>query len=561
MLSNFFVKPWLETKRNFRRDPLVLVVAFVILILLFVFIAYPVWMTLKLSLLRKGVWTLHSYALIFQKHWLRQSLWNSLILAGISATLSAAVGYLFAFLLTRTSVRGQGFLRFMATLPIISPPFMLSLSVILLLGKRGFITHQLLGLDHFDIYGLKGLALVQTLSLFPIAFMTLEGVLRGIDSATEDAALDLGASRWRTFVDVTLPLSMPGLVSAWLLVFVTSLADFANPMMLGGKFDVLSVRAYLEFTGMGNLSLGAALSSLLLVPCVAAYAFQKSYVRRKSVVTVTGKPLRKNRTLASPGALKALLAFAVAVSSVILCLYSIILLACFTQSWGIDYTPSLDNFGYVLRVGQKAIIDTFTLSAIATPIAGLLGLIIAYLTVRKNFAGKRLLDTTAMLPFALPGTAVGIGYVLAFNQKPLLLSGTATIIVLAFVFRNMPVGIESAKVSLMQIDKSIEEAASNLGASTSRIFREITLPLIRPACFAGMAYVFVHCMTAVSTVIFLVSAKWNHMTVLILSQTEILRFSAAAVLCLFLIVIVMTVFGLMRRFIGVDALVKGSSSA
>lgn len=552
---------WTELRQSLRKEPTVAITSLILLVLLFLFIAYPVAMTLKLSLTLNGGWSFGSYLQIFQKHWLRQALWNSLLLASVSATLAVFVGYLFAFLLTRTNIRMKRTIRWLATLPIISPPFMLSLSIILLLGKRGFLTHQILGMNDFDIYGLKGLALVQALSLFPIALMTLEGVLQGIDSATEDAALDLGASRWRTFADVTLPLSMPGIISAWLLVFVTSLADFANPMMLGGKFDVLSVRAYLEFTGMGNLGLGAALSNLLLIPCVAAYAFQKSYVRRKSVVTVTGKPLRRSQSLASPGAYLALKTTTFLICSVIVIMYLTILAGCFTRSWGIDYTPSLDNFGYVLKIGQQAIIDTFSLAAFATPIAGLLGLIIAYLVVRKNFAGKRLLDTLAMLPFALPGTAVGIGYVLAFNQKPILLSGTATIIVLAFVFRNMPVGIESAKVSLMQIDKSIEEAAANLGASTGRIFKEITLPLIRPACFAGMAYVFVHCMTAVSAVVFLVSARWNHMTVLILSQTEMLRFSAAAVLCLILIAIVMLVFGLMRRLIGVDSLTQGTPTS
>jgi len=199
------------------------------------------------------------------------------------------------------------------------------------------------------------------------------------------------------------------------------------------------------------------------------------------------------------------------------------------------------------------------ISAIATPIAGILGMIIAFLVVRKSFPGRRILESSSLFPFALPGTTIGIGYVLAFNDQPLLLTGTAAIIVIAFVFRHMPVGIEAAKASLLQIDKSIEEAGQDLGANSARCFREITLPLIKPAWFTGMAYVFVHCMTAVSAVIFLVSAKWNHMTVLILSQTEILRFSAAAVLCLFLILIVLAAFGLMKILLGKNPLEGGRS--
>ena len=546
--------------QELRRDPFVVITAWLLLGLLALFIVYPLFMTFKLSLTPGGSWSLRSYLTIFEKPWLRKSLCNSLLLGTLSASFSTAVGFLFAFLQPRTQARFQRFFRFMSTLPVISPPFMLTLSVILLFGKNGFITSTLFGLRNFNVYGLWGLVFVQALSMFPIAYLTLDGVLRGIDSTTEDAALDLGASRWQTFRDITLPLSVPGILSAWLLVFVTSLADFANPMILAGRFDVLSVQAYLQFTGMGNLSMGAALSNLLLVPCLAAYLIQKRLISKRSYVTVTGKPLRKNRSLVSPITQKVLSLSAFIISSIVILLYLTVLAGCFTKSWGIDYSLSLDNFSYVWNVGLKSILDTLTFSVVSTPIAGILSLLIAYFVVRKRFAGRKLLDLTAMLPFALPGTAVGIGYVLAFNQAPLFLTGTATIIILSFVFRNMPVGIESAKVSLMQIDPSIEEAAQNLGASSGRIFREITLPLIKPACFAGMAYVFVHCMTAVSAVIFLVSAQWNHMTVLILAQTEILRFSAAAILCLVLIFIVMGAFALLRKLIGIDLSTKGTPS-
>lgn len=532
------------------RDPLANGLTVVCLLLLALFVLYPVFKTFELSLLKDGALSFAWYQYIFAKPWLRNSIANSLILGAWVATLALALGFLFAFLLNRTAVRAKGFLRFMATLPIISPPFVLTLSVILLFGKNGFITRQIPGLEGFDIYGLKGLIFVQTLGLFPIAYLTLDGVLRGIDSTMEDAALDLGASRLRTFFDVTLPLAVPGVVSAWLLVFVTSLADFANPMILAGRFEVMSVQAYLQFTGMGNLALGAAISNLLLAPCVAAYCFQKYYLSKRSFVTVTGKPQRALRELCPPSVRRALLGIAFLASAIILLLYATVLVGCFTKSWGIDFRFSLDNFRYAMQVGFKSLTDTLVIALIATPIAGILSMVIAILVVRKKIMGKRLLDLMAMLPFALPGTAVGIGYVLAFNEGPLLLTGTAAVIILAFVFRNMPVGIESAKVSLIQIDTAIEDAATNLGANSYQVFKDVTLPLIRPACFAGMAYVFVHCMTAVSAVIFLVSAKWNHLTVLILAQTEILRFSAAAVLCLFLVAAVLIVFWGLRKLIG-----------
>jgi iron(III) transport system permease protein len=483
-----------------------------------------------------------------------------MILGAITASLSVIIGYIFSYMLTRTQTPMKGFFRMMATLPLISPPFMLTLSVILLFGKSGFITHQIFGWQDFNIQGLQGLVLVQTLSMFPIAYLTLNGVLSGLDSATEDAALDLGASKIRTFFDITLPLSAPGILSAWLLVFVSSLADFANPLMLAGKFDVLSVQAYLQFTGMNNLELGAALSNLLLVPCMCAYIIQKYYLSKKSFVTFTGKGGFRDRELTTPIARLFLMSFGLLVSLLIIALYVTVLAGCFTKAWGIDYSFSLENFKYVMDVGWNTIVSTTFVSVVATPFAGLFGILIAFLIVRRRFLGRKVLDIVAMLPFALPGTAVGIGYVLAFNQPPLLLTGTAFIIILCFIFRNMPVGIESAKSSLLQIDKSIEEAATNLGANTIRVFRDITLPMIKPATFASMAYVFVHCMTAVSAVIFLTSAQWNHMTVLILSQTEILRFSAASVLCLVLISIVLIAFWALKRFIGVNPMTKGAVS-
>ncbi len=539
--------------RYVRRDPLVTVAAVVCFALIAVFIVYPIGMAIDLSLTKNGVFSLESYRYALQKAWLRRAIGNSLLLGVASASTSVVLGFLFAYLLTRTITPFKRFLKLVATLPLIAPPFMLTLAIILLLGKNGIITHHWLGFEDFSIYGLKGLILVQTLSFFPIAYLTLDGVLQGLDSTTEDAALDLGASRYRVFRDVTLPLALPGIISAWLLVFVTSLADFANPMILAGRFEVLSVQAYLQFTGMGNLALGAAISNLLLIPSIAAYVFQKYYFSRKVVVTVTGKPQRGARDIIAPWARYLLLAVAAMVSLFVVVLYGTVLAGCFTKRWGIDYSFTLDNFSYVFDIGKQAIFDTVFLSAIATPIAGILALVIAYLVVRKRFFGRRILDVLAMIPFALPGTAVGIGYVLAFNREPFYLTGTATIIVLCFVFRNMPVGIEAAKVSLAQIDRSLEEAATDLGAGTATVFRDITLPLIRPACFAGMAYVFVHCMTAVSAVIFMVSARWNHMTVLILAQTEIFRFSAASVLCLILILIVLTAFWCLRKWIGTDS--------
>lgn len=532
----------------FRREPFIFWSVLVVLGLMLLFVLYPIGSALQLSFApadeASSFWS--AYAHIIESPWLRKAFWNSIGLAAAVASLSVVVAYVYALLVTRTQMRARKLLQVLATLPLISPPFLFTLSIILLFGNSGLVTRFLFGLDAFPIYGFWGLSLVQTLCFFPIAFLTLVGVLEGIESSLEEAALDLGAGRWKCFVSVTLPLSLPGIMAAWLLVFVSSLADFANPMILGGQFQVLSVQAFLEFTGQGNLVLGAALSNLLLLPCLGAFFLQKWVLKKRSYVTVTGKPQRKGRDFLSPVARWSLGSFAWAVSGLTILLYIAVLAGAFTKKWGIDYRFSLEHFAGVFDVGWGVIRDTVVVSGIATPFAGILGILIAYLIVRKRFVGRRVLEFSSLIPYALPGTTVGIGYILAFNEAPLMLTGTLWIIVFSFIFRHMPVGIEAAKASLSQIDPAIENAAADLGAGSFRVFKDIVFPLLRPAFVAGMVYVFVHCMTAVSAVIFLVSARWNHMTVLILGQVEVLRYSAAAVLCWILMGIILLAFLLMK---------------
>jgi len=549
---------WLGNSRaslaSLRQDPVVLGVVLSIGVLLAVFIVYPIAQVIRVSLTPEGTFSLAAYKYLLSQWWLRETFFNSMLLGAIVATLGTFIGFVFAYALNHARLPLSGFLRYMTVLPVISPPFMFCLSVILLLGRNGIITKQLLHLTQFDIYGLKGLVLVQTMSMFPIAFMVLDGVLQAMNPDLEEGALNLGASKARVFWTVTLPLCTPGIASAWLLVFVTSLADFANPVVLSGKFDVLSVQAYLQFTGMYNMPRGSAIAILLLIPAMIAFLVERYWVSRRSYVTVTGKP-SSFRTLEPSRAAKiALLVSCLTISAVIVLFYATVILGAFVKLWGVNWTLTLEHFKYAWDVGADSIRSTLILSGWATPITGLLGMVIAFLLVRKRFPGKGVLGFTSMLAFAVPGTVIGIGYVLAFNQPPLLLTGTAAIIVLCFVFREMPVSIEAGVASLVQIDPAIEEASANLGATSAYTFRNITLPLVRPAFVAGLSYAFVRSMTAVSAVIFLVSARWNHLTALIYAQTEIMRLGAASVLSLFLIVIVLAVFTLIRGVLGKGAL-------
>ena len=534
---------------TFSRDPISGYAIVVLAAIVLAFVAYPLLEAVRLTLIKDGKFSLNVWKTILSNRQYLQALWGSIQLGIVTATISTFIGFVYAFAVARTSMKGKKLVTTLATMPVISPPFSLTLSIILLFGKNGIVTKQWLGLQNINIYGLWGLALAQTISMFPIAFMTMQGVLEAIDSTLEDASLDLNASRWYTFSHVTLPLAAPGLLSSWLLVFTNSLADFANPLLLSGSYRVLSVESYIEAIGMNRLNNGAALSLLLLLPTLTAFLAQRRWVNRKSFVVVTGKPSTRLSDLASPGMRRALTIFVILVSAFIVGLYGTIVAGCFVKNWGIDYSFTLANIGEALTRGKQSLVSTITLAGIATPIAGILAMVAAFILVRKNFPGKRILESLIMAPFAIPGTLIGISFILAFNKPPLLLVGTGAILVINYVVRELPVGVEGGIAALRQIDPSIEEAAADLGADQATIFRTIILPLIRPAFISSMSYTFVRSMTAVSAIIFLISAKWYHITIQIYNFSENLRFGLASVLATTLIIIVLAVFGLMRLLV------------
>ncbi|MEW5815565.1 MAG: iron ABC transporter permease, partial [Spirochaetota bacterium] len=454
------------------REPLFFISVLILFLLLILFIIYPLFEAAKLSLRPEGEFSLGVYKFIFSHSRFKHAILNSILLGAIVATTATIIGFIFAYALTRAKIPGQKLFKNFVLLPIISPPFMFALSVILLFGRNGLITAGLLKLEGFDVYGLKGLVLVQTIAMFPIAYMTLAGILQSLNPDLEDCSMNLGAKHLHTFLTVTLPLALPGLLASWLLVFVGSLTDFGNPIVLGGNFNVLSVQAYLEFTGMSNLPRGSALALLLLVPTIFIFLIQKRVLGKKSYTTITGKSSRrapKTSTVLN----KILFIACLLIILFVFMFYITIIAGSFVKLWGINWKFTLDHFTYSIDVGLTTIKNTLILAIIATPITALLGIIIAFLVERKSFPGKRLLEFLSMMSYAIPGTAVGIGYILAFNKPPFLLSGTALILIICYVFRDMPVGVEAGIASLKQISKEIEESSMNLGANISYTFRHI----------------------------------------------------------------------------------------
>lgn len=515
------------------------------------FVVYPLGMVLLKSFQGDGGgFSLENYLRFGQFAYLRNALMNSLQVGALTGIIGVAVGYVAALTMVRTNIRWKKILHLIFILPIIAPPFTSALSVLMLFGSNGLITRGLLGIRHYSIYGFKGVLISQVFTFAPVAYLTLRGVLESLNPTLEDAAMNVGASRWQTFLRVTLPLSLPGIASAFLVVFIESLADFGNPLVLAGsRFPMLATQAYLEITGSFNLPLGAALAVVLLLPSVTAFLIQRYFLRKRQYTTVTGKPVDSTSKLIGPGAgvlLRGVLGlFALSVAL----FYGVIAVGAFTKVWGYDFTPTLDHLTYAFQVGGDTIKDTLIVALLSTPISGILGMLIAFIVVRLSFPGKGTLEFGSILNFAVPGTVVGIGYILAFNRPPLVLIGTLSILVLNFVFRYIPVGIQSGVAVLRQIDPSIEEASRNLGADGLTTFRKVTLPLIAPAFFSGLVFAFVRAMTAISAAIFLVSANWNLLTVQILSQVGSGRLGVAAAFSVILVCIVLIAVAVIGRLV------------
>jgi len=557
------IKEILGNLRLIWKEPLLFISIIAIFYFLLVFVAFPIFQVFKNSLIINNQFDISNYLAIFSKRYYFQPFFNSMILGISTATIGTIVGFIFAYALTRTPLPFKNFFRLTITFPIISPPFVVALAAILLFGRTGVLTPFLSTIiGKYSIYGFGGLVVVETIAYSPTAFLTLFGILQAIDPALEEASMDLGASRAKVFSTITLPLATPGIASAWLLVFIQSMADFGNPMVISGNFRVLSVQAFLQITGMYDLPRGSTLAILLLVPTLIAFFVQKYWVSRKSYVTVTGKPTGATIKKLEWYIKVPVYSFCVFFTVIVFLFYGMIVYGSFQTLWGVDASFTLRNYIETFQVGKDYLIDSLTLSTIATPITGILGMFLAFLIVRKKFIGKGLMEFVSMLTFAVPGTVVGIGYILAFNVKsslfPFVLTGTAWIIITLLIFRNMPVGIRSGIAALQQIDPSIEEASTDLGADSNTTFRRITLPMIAPAFFSGLAYSFVKAMTAISAVIFVVSGKWNLITIAVLGFVDNAQYAQAAAMSLILISIVLIALGIIQLI--VNRIGKGTRS-
>lgn len=493
--------------------------------------------------------------------------WNTLALAIMAGLLSTLLGLAFALVLTRTGARFRGVIKALSLLPIITPPFVIGLSIILLFGLSGSVTQfvaETLGLEPTRwVYGFTGVLIAQVLSLTPIAFLVLIGVVEAVSPSLEEAAQTLRAGAWETFRSVSWPLMRPGLANAFLLSFIESMADFGNPLVLGGNLNVLSTEIFFAVVGAQNdQGQAAVLAIILLGFTIGAFYLQQSWLGRRSYTSVSGK---------GDGGMHPPLPRRIAIPAVIittvwalftLVVYLMIVYGSFVQLWGRDHTLTFKHYvtGFSIAFGEfglrwegsawSSFWTTLQISIISAPLTAAIGIITAWLLTRQEFRGKRVFEFGTMLSFAIPGTVIGVSYIIAFNVPPIELTGTAVILIICFVFRNMPVGVRSGIAALSQIDKSLDEASLTLGASSWTTFRRVTLPLIRPAILSALVYSFVSSMTAISAVIFLVSARHDMATTYIIGRVENNEYGVAIAYATVLIFVMLIAMGLFQWIVG-----------
>ena len=531
-----------------------------IVLLIFFFIVYPT-VAIFVSMFYDGdTFAPQQIIHILSQSYIIRVISNSLFLSAFVGLFSTIFGLAFALYTTRIARKTAFIGKIFSILPIVTPPFVVGLGVTLMLGRSGYVTEFLdtyFGFtNHNWLYGFNGIAIAQILAFAPISFMILDGALKSIHPSIEEASYTLRANRYQTFYHIIFPLLRPALANSFLIVFIQSLADFSNPLVLGGSFDVIATQIYFYIAGSQlDYASASTLGSMLLIFSLAIFIIQYIWIGNRSYVTVSGKSYRGD-VQELPNMLRYLIIFMLAAWIIFnIALYGSIFYGSFTVNWGVDYSLTLKN--YVMMFGQgfsegawPSLINTLIYAGIAAPLTALLGLLIAYIVVRKDFQGKKTLEFMTMLCFAVPGTVAGVSYILAFNDAPMYITGTGIIIIISMVMRDLPIGMRAAIAGLGQLDKSLDEASLSLKASSLKTIWFIVFPLLKPALLSALVTSFVRAMTTVSAIIFLVTADTRVATAYILNRVEDGEYGVAIAYGSVLIVVMMAIILLFDWIVG-----------
>ncbi|WP_321970978.1 iron ABC transporter permease [Paratractidigestivibacter sp.] len=511
-------------RKKLMGDPIMVTTIVVLIAFLTLFILYPLAILLVDSFITDSGPSLEVFSRVLAMGSFTTAITNTLAVGFLVSIVSAVVGLLFAYVEVYVKLKTHfmsGLFKVVSMLPVVSPPFVLSLSIIMLFGKSGIITRYLLQIYDTNVYGFWGIFVVQTLTFFPVCYMMLKGLLKNIDPSLEEAARDMGASRFKVFTSVTLPLILPGLGNAFLVTFIESIADFANPMIIGGSYDTLATTIYLQITGAYDKQGAAAMAVVLLCITLVMFVVQKYVLEAKSTATLSGKASRARMLITDASVRVPLTVLCSAIAIFVVVMYICVPFGALFKTWGYDFSLTTKWFEQVFTKyhGLQAFRDSFVLSLISAPITAVLSMIISYLVVKRNFKSKGFIEAVSMLAMAVPGTVLGVGYIRGFSgglfHSGILqgLYGSAAILIIVFIVRSLPTGTRSGISALRQIDKSIEESAYDMGADSFTVFRTVTLPLIKDSFFSGLVTAFVRSITAISAIILLVTPQFLLITV------------------------------------------------
>ena len=538
-------------RKKLMADPIMVTTIVLLITLLTLFILYPLAILLVDSFVGDGSFSLSVFQRIFQISSFKRAITNTRKIGFVVGILSTFIGLLFAYVevYVRMPRFTGGLFKVVSMLPVVSPPFVLSLSMIMLFGKAGIITRFLLHIYDNSVYGYWGIVIVQTLTFFPVCYMMLKGLLKNIDPSLEEAARDMGASRMKVFTSVTFPLILPGLGNAFLVTFIESIADFANPMIIGGSYDTLATTIYLQITGAYDKPGAAAMAVVLLCITLVMFAVQKYYLEAKTAATLTGKASRARMMIEDRSVRVPLTLLCTLVAIFVIMMYVCVPIGACFPTWGYKFFPLTGKWFtqvFTRYKGFKAFKDSFVLSLIASPITALLSMIISYLVVKRKFRGKGFIEAVSMLAMAVPGTVLGVGYIRGFSgglfHTGILqgIYGTGLILIIVFVVRSLPTGTRSGISALRQIDKSIEESAYDMGADSFKVFMTVTLPLIKDSFLSGLVTAFVRSITAISAIILLVTPRYLLITVQI---NEFAEKGAYSLACAFATILILITYG------------------
>ena len=542
VLGSIVRKNWWYRLRAFINANLINLFAGGLFALLAVFLLYPIVSVLVFSLWGDHGFTLDFYAEFFKYEFYYWSFFNTLILGLATMVILLIVGFCFAYLTTRGPLWIRKPLKLIALLPLAAPPYIFSISLITLFGKNGMI-NNLLQLN-FNIYSWTGVIAAQVLAFLPLSFMMIENVLNAVNPSLEESASDMGASEFRIMRSITIPLAAPGLLKAALLVFVMTIAEFGNPAILGGRTPFLAPDTYLMITGEADFNMASVLSVVLIAPCLLIFILHNFLLAGKGYTTIVGKPTATELRPIDPVIKIPFLIVCIPVAVMVLLSFGVIVFGSFVKIVGVDNTFVIDH---VLNTQSNlAIWNSLKVSLGAGLFGAVVGTLLAYVIMRGKFPGRHLMEMLALSGFALPGTVIGVGYIIAFNRPPFLLTGTIWIIILNCVFRFLAVGVEAGISKLHQISIEIEEASADLGADFLTVFFKVILPIMFSAFVAGFIYTFMTTMMSLSSVIFLVAPGFDLASVYIFLTAQLGELGVASATTIKVIAIVVASMALLK---------------